>query len=188
VEHGDKRYLTGVCSDLACRYVEPISFFQEGVERIEWHTRKGHEIVLLTGTLEPLARLAATALECELEVRGVSTRLRVCATQLEEERGRWTGRVLGQALFGEAKAHALQKLAEDERVERRQCHGYGNSLTDRYFLSAVGHGHAVNAGRDMAVVANGKNWAIWHWHLEKKVEAKENVNLAAGIQEAKEGA
>jgi fatty acyl-CoA reductase len=188
VQHGNKRYLTGVCSDLAYRYVESISFFEEGVDRMEWHARKGHDIVLLTGTLEPLARLAATALECELEARGVAVRLKVCATRLEEERGRWTGYVEGEALFGEAKARALEKLARDEQVDLRQCHGYGNSLTDRHYLSAVGHGHAVNAGRDIAVVANEKDWAIWHWHLEKKVEAKETADLAAEIREIEERA
>lgn len=187
VQHNNKRYLTGVCCDLAAKYLEPIAFFEEGVARIEWHVRAGHEIVLLTGTLEPLARLAATALECELEARGVCTRLRILATKLEEEHGCWTGRIIGDRLFGEAKAHVVEKLAEAERIDLRQCHGYGNSLTDRSFLSSVGHAHVVNAGRDLAAVANEKNWGIWHWYLERKLDAQENTHVAAGVQQLGEG-
>lgn len=186
--HANKRYLTGACSDLACRYLESIAFFEEGVDRIEWHARKGHEIVLLTGTLEPLARLAATALECELEVRGVSTRLHICATRLEEEHGRWTGRVVGEALFAQAKARAVEEFGREQHVDLRQCHGYGNSLADRYFLGAVGHANAVNASRDVAALANEKDWAIWHWHLERKVESKETEDVVAEIQEIGERA
>jgi phosphoserine phosphatase len=196
VRYANKRYLTGICRELTTKYLESIAFFEEGVGRIEWHARRGHEIVLLTGTLEPLACLAATALECELEARGVSTRLRICATQLEEDGGRWTGRVIGDALFGRAKAHALQKVAEEEGVDLHECHGYGNSLTDRDFLSAVSHPNAVNASREMAAVANQNDWAIWHWHLEKRVDVRpeaeiepgENESLSAGIQEAGERA
>jgi phosphoserine phosphatase len=182
VQHGNKRYLAGVCSELASKYLESIAFFKEGVERIEWHARKGHEVVLLTGTLEPLARLAATALECELEARGLATRFRICATRLEQKHGRWTGHLVGDALFAQTKARAMEQLARTEKVDLRQCHGYGNSLTDRYFLSAVGHANAVNAGRDMAAVANERGWTIWHWHLEKKLDAEENAALTEGIQ------
>ncbi|MGB2636783.1 MAG: HAD family hydrolase, partial [Candidatus Acidiferrum sp.] len=74
VQHGNKRYLTGIYRDQAFRHVESISFFSEGIARVAWHARQGHGIVLLSGTLEPLAHLAAVALECELEVCGVQVR------------------------------------------------------------------------------------------------------------------
>jgi hypothetical protein len=34
-------------------------------------------------------------------------------------------------------------------------------------LAAVGHAHVVNPGRELAAVANQRNWEIWHWHVEK---------------------
>ena len=81
-----------------------IAFFEEGIARVVWHTQQGHSIFLVSGTLEALAQMAATALECELEARGVQLRPRIFATRLKEMRGRWTGEIDGQALYGRSKA------------------------------------------------------------------------------------
>lgn len=171
VQHSNKRYLTGIHRDLAFRHVESISFFSEGIARAAWHARQGHDIVLLSGTLEPLARLAAVGLECELEVCGVQVRPRVCATCLAEERDRWTGYVVGEVLYGGAKVRALEAVAAQEDIALRQSHAYANSLLDRDVLCAVGQAHAVNPGRELAALANEKHWPIWHWRLEKQIDS-----------------
>jgi phosphoserine phosphatase len=173
VQHENKRYLTNVCTSLAFRYLDSISFLDEGIARLCWHAQQKHEIVLITGTLEPLARLAATALECELEARGTSIQPWVCASQLAEYRGSWTGRLVGKALHGPAKVRALETLAGHADFDLRRSHAYGNSWHDRYLLCAVGHAHAVNPGKALAALANEKDWPIWHWHLEKKIVAKD---------------
>lgn len=169
VQHSNKRYLTNVCTALAFRYIESISFFEEGIAHVCWHALQKHEIVLMSGTLEPLARLAALALECEVEARGLNIQPWVCATQLAEYRGRWTGRLVGEALHGPAKTRALEVLARHANLDLRQSHAYGNSLLDRYLLCMVGQAHAVNPGQTLATLANEKDWPIWHWHLEKQV-------------------
>jgi HAD superfamily phosphoserine phosphatase-like hydrolase len=188
VQHHNKRYLAGVCSDLVFRHMESISFFEEGIARVAWHARQGHEIVLVSGTLQALARLAATALECELEARGVLVRPRVCATRLAEERGRWTGHVADEGMYGAAKARAIEELAKLGKVDLRQCYAYGNSLLDRQLLCAVGHGHAVNPGKELAALANEKDWPIWHWHQEKKLDSKLNPRFGTGIPQTEEQA
>jgi phosphoserine phosphatase len=183
VQHHNKRYLTGLDRDLVFRYRESVSFFEEGIRRVAWHARQGHEIVLASGTLEALARLAATALECELEARGVQIQPRVCATRLEQRRGQWTGYVLGEVIYGPAKRRAVEELAKTARLNLLDCHAYGNSLLDRQLLSAVGHGHAVNPGKDLAALANQKGWPIWHWHLGRKINSKGITRLATGTQQ-----
>ena len=181
VRHGNKRYLTGVNTTLALRYLESISFFEEGIARVAWHAQQKHEIVLVTGTLEPLARLAATALECELEARGLRIQPVICATRLAEKHGRWTGYLVDEALFGQTKARAVQTLARKAKFDLRQCHAYGNTPLDRHFLCAVGHAHGVNPGKAMAALANEKDWPIWHWHLEKQIVSKESKYFAEEI-------
>jgi HAD superfamily hydrolase (TIGR01490 family) len=183
VQHRNKRYLTGVSCDLVFRYMESVSFFEEGIARVAWHARQGHEIVLVSGTLESLAHLAATALECELEARGLQIQPHVCATRLAEVRGQWTGYVIGEVIYGPAKARALEELAKTESLDLRHCHAYGNTLLDRQLLSAVGHGHAVNPGKDLAALANEKDWPIWHWYLERKLNSKAITRVATGIQQ-----
>lgn len=169
VRHANKRYLTGVRISTALRQLESLVFFQEAIDRIAWHCKQKHEIVLLSGTLEPLARLAAAMLERELESRGIRIQLWVCATQVAERRGYWTGNIVGEAIFGPAKARAIQIVSRDAHFDLRQCHAYANSLLDRHLLCAVGHAHAVNPGESLAALANEKNWPIWYWHIEKRI-------------------
>jgi HAD superfamily hydrolase (TIGR01490 family) len=182
VQHGNKKYLRGVCRDLIFRHMEAITFFEEGITRMAWHAEQGHGIFLVSGTLEALAQLAARGLECELEARDVQVRPQVCATRLLEVNGRWTGDIGGEALYGQAKAACVKAVAAAGKIDLRQCHAYGNSLLDRHFLSAVGHGHAVNPCKEMAALASAKNWAIWHWHEEKPAALRESQYMPEEIQ------
>ncbi|MGC2765926.1 MAG: HAD-IB family phosphatase [Candidatus Acidiferrum sp.] len=174
VQHENKHYLAGVCRDLIFRHMGSIAFFEEGIARVVWHTQQGHSIFLVSGTLEALAQMAATALECELEARGVQLRPRIFATDLKEMRGRWTGEIDGQALYGRSKAQLVKAIAAQAKMDLRLSYAYGNSLLDRHFLCAVGHGHAVNPRKQLAALANQKNWTVWHWHQEKKIISAQN--------------
>jgi HAD superfamily hydrolase (TIGR01490 family) len=165
--HGNKRHWSEVRCDQVLQQMEAIVFFEEGMERMAWHARQGHRIVLVSGMPGPLARMVARAVECELESRGVGSQVLVCATRMEEREGRWTGRLLGEAMYGEEKFRAVKRIAPEHRIDLRGSHAYGNTLLDRPMLAAVGHAHVVNPSRDLAAVANQCDWEIWHWHEEK---------------------
>jgi HAD superfamily hydrolase (TIGR01490 family) len=164
----NKSYLRGLREEQILEAAKPIAFFEEGVARVEWHARRGHEVVLVSGMLKPLARMVAMALECELEARGVERDVLVSATRVEERNGIFTGRVVGEANYGEGKRRAMEVLARAMQINLRESHAYGNTLLDRPMLYAVGHAHAVNPGKDLADTANLRDWAIWHWHQEKQ--------------------
>ncbi len=167
MRNANKRYLQGVSADRVFELMGTISFYEEAVERTAWHVRQGHTVVLLSGTLEVLAQIAAAALECELEVRGVQTNVLIRATRLIEVRGRWTGRVADRVMHGEEKSHAIKQFALKRQMDWAQCYAYGNSLGDRAMLAAAGRPQVVNPGRDLAALANRCDWPIWHWHQQK---------------------
>src|SRR5262249_34110706 len=96
-------------------------FFREAIERAAWHVRQGHAIVLVTGTLEPLAREATIALALQLILRQVSVSLAFLATRLEAHRGAWTGRIVGEPVFGEEKACAVRRLARERSFDLERC-------------------------------------------------------------------
>ncbi len=133
-------------------------FFEAGAERVAWHARQGHAIVIVSGTLEPLAKAAARALEVELAARGFAATIRVCATTLQEIEGRWTGRIVGQAMFGEAKAQAVKKVAVKMGLDLSQCWAYGDSAKDRWMLAAVGNPTAMNPTPRLARIARKRGW------------------------------
>lgn len=135
-------------------------FFEEGVERVAWHAKRGHAIVIVSGTLEPLANIAARALEAEVAHRGAAPRILVFATKLEEGDGRWTGRILGEAMFGKAKAHAILTLAKEMDLNMSQSWAFGDSAQDRWMLAAVGNPVAVNPTPQFARIARKQGWPM----------------------------
>ena len=142
-------------------------FFDEAMERVAWHKRQGHKIVLMSGTLEPLAREAGRALEAIFAERGIYCELRICATRLEEEGGRWTGKVLGEARFGEAKERSARRIAEELKLDLGQCYAYGDSARDRWLLGAVGRPVAVNPDEELSRLARNRNWTVLRWKKER---------------------
>jgi HAD superfamily hydrolase (TIGR01490 family) len=169
MRHANKMYLRGVCSDRSesCEEGQPEMavprFFPEAVDRVAWHARQGHAIVLASGTLAPLAQEMALALVVRLAVRGISASVAVCATQPEENMGRWTGRVTGDAIFGEAKARAVREMAACKGFKLDGCYAYGDSVADRWMLEAVGHPTAVNPSWRMESLARRRGWAVLTW-------------------------
>lgn len=143
------------------------TFFAQAIERVAWHARQGHEIVLVSGTLDPLVRGAARALEAELVARGIAVTIRVFATRLEESDGIWTGRILGEAMFGEAKARAAKGFAKDRGLDLERCYAYGDSLNDRWLMESVGWPVAVNPSNDLRSIARNERWPVVYWNQEK---------------------
>lgn len=140
------------------------AFFSQAIEKISWHAERGHRIVLVSGTLEPLAKDAARAVEAELAARGVIVKIHVCATRLEEVDCRWTGQILGEAMFGGAKARVVERLAKDMRLDLMRCYAYGDSLSDRALLEAVGQPTAVNPSRKLRSIAQKRAWLVVDWN------------------------
>jgi putative phosphoserine phosphatase/1-acylglycerol-3-phosphate O-acyltransferase len=169
IMHANKMYLRGVRMDEAICGAD-ISFppfFPEAIERMGWHGERGHSIVIVSGSLEPLALLAARALEAELGARRRACKIHVCATRLEEENERWSGRIVGEAMFGEAKAKATRRIAAEMDLDLLQCFAYGDSTSDKWMLEAVGKPTAINPSSDLVRIARRNDWPILCWRREK---------------------
>ncbi len=188
IVHANKLYLRGVRTDVECGqtdipgslYLEdeaeqksrrqakmPVPFYPEAIERAAWHAERGHGIVIVSGTLEPLAERAARGLEAGLAERRLATKIWVRATRLEQSAGSWTGRIVGEAMFGEAKARAIRRIATELDLDLQRCFAYGDSANDKWMLDAVGRPAAVNPSNDLARIARRNEWAILRWGKEK---------------------
>lgn len=139
------------------------AFFSQATERVAWHARQGHQIVIVSGTLEALARGAVRVMETELAARGIATRIRVRATRLEEMNGALTGRILGKAVFREEKARAARSLASELQLDLARCYAYGDTVNDQSLLELVGKPAAVNPSAEFASMARTRRWPIFVW-------------------------
>jgi phosphoserine phosphatase len=138
-------------------------FFPAAMQRIWWHALRGDAIVLVSGTLAPLAEIVKFALERELLWRGVECKISVIATKLEIVHGCWAGGVEGAAIFGEEKAFAVKEFARTQNISLARCSAYGNSSLDRWMLAAVGHAFAINPTRRLRRIARLRGWQILSW-------------------------
>jgi len=131
---GNKAYLRAVRSTglRANRAGDDAPFFPEALECAARHAANGDRIVLVTGTPEFLAEGIANRLRGELAKRNLTAEIHVCATRLEEKNERWTGRVIGQPMFGEAKAVAVWWYAEKWKLNLGKCSAYGDSAQDQW--------------------------------------------------------
>ncbi|PYU75310.1 MAG: hypothetical protein DMG49_03250 [Acidobacteria bacterium] len=180
--HQDDQQAEGQVSAPPRRYPRlPVpTFFGQAIETVAGHATEGHEIVLMSGTLELLARGAAHAMEAELAARGITVKIRVFATRLEEMDGRWTGRVLGEAMFGQAKARAAKRLAEEMRLDLGQCYAYGDSLNDWSLMAAVGRPAAVNPPEDLAGIARTRGWPVLDWDEKESLTERRPDRIGTG--------
>jgi HAD superfamily phosphoserine phosphatase-like hydrolase len=138
-------------------------FFPAAMQRIEWHLAQGHAIVLVSGTLEILARQAALALMLRFAARNVPATIRVVATRVQQVDERYTGKIEGEAAYGEAKARAMQRVAAENDFDLVRSYAYGDSSSDRWMLGAVGKPAAVNPSVELRRIAELRHWPVFVW-------------------------
>jgi HAD superfamily hydrolase (TIGR01490 family) len=179
IRHANKMYLRGVASEV--RMPAP-TFLRQALDQVAWHARQGHLIAMVSGTLEPLAKQAAKRLEEELAKRGIGSVVRVFATRLEEHAGKWTGRIVGEAMIGEAKAEVLRALAAELNLNLARCYAYGDTTNDTAMLALVGRPATVNASQDLRDVARREGWAEISWQKEER-RTQKTENVRSGEKE-----
>ena len=184
----NKMYLRGIAVaryERNAREIMRHAFLAAAVERVAWHAERGDSIVIVSGTFDFLARGVARELETILLRRGISTKLHVCATRLEEKDGWWTGQIIGEAVFGGAKARAARRLAAQMGFDLKQSYAYGDSAQDWWMLDAVGNPWAVNPAPGLSQAAREKNWPIVWWNA--KIELTQSTQRAQRTQRRVEG-
>jgi putative phosphoserine phosphatase/1-acylglycerol-3-phosphate O-acyltransferase len=120
------------------------------LERLRWHQRAGHGVILLSGTLDLLLTPLA-------EYLGVHARI---GAELEVADGCLTGRLVGRHPFGAAKAASLMARNSAGAFDLARSFAYADHYADRYLLAAVGHPIAANPDRRLRRLAEGRGWMI----------------------------
>jgi putative phosphoserine phosphatase/1-acylglycerol-3-phosphate O-acyltransferase len=121
-----------------------------GREAVAAHRRQGHLVVLLTGTLQPLAELLAEELGADLAL----------AAGLAEEGGRLSGALSTPRPYGPEKARLVRELAAQRGLDLATSYAYGDHHSDRHVLASVGHPFAVNPHPLLKREARRRGWPI----------------------------
>jgi phosphoserine phosphatase len=111
---------------------------------------RGDTVVLLSGTLDPIAR----ALAGHLGVR------HVCATICSERHGVYLAQPPETHPFGAAKLSLARQLAKELDADLAHAAAYGDSAQDRFLLGAVGEPVAVSPDRALLETALANDWEV----------------------------
>jgi HAD superfamily hydrolase (TIGR01490 family) len=114
------------------------------------HLDAGQRVWLVTATPVELATIIAR----RLHLTGA------LGTIAESSDGLYTGHLVGDVLHGEAKAHAVLALAEQEGLDLDKCSAYSDSINDIPLLSLVGRAVAVNPDSALRGEAKLHGWEI----------------------------
>lgn len=126
---------------------------RQALQQVDHHRREGHEVVLVTGSLDclmaPLARFL-----------GVDT---VIAATPERDAWGYTGHLVPPLPYGEGKRLHIEALAQARGIDLQASYAYGDSPGDVGLLEAVGHPRVVNPIRGMDRIAQRRQWPVSRW-------------------------
>lgn len=123
--------------------------YQEALDLIALHRALGRRVFIVSSAPEEVVRPLAERIGIE----------DVIATRAEIRDGRYTGK-LEFYCYGQQKAEAIRRLAEEEGLDLASSFAYSDSITDRPMLDAVGNPVAVNPDRELRRVAQQRGWKI----------------------------
>jgi HAD superfamily hydrolase (TIGR01490 family) len=72
--------------------------------------------------------------------------------------GIYTGRLCGPVAHGAAKAHRVQELFDEHRVDARASWAFSDSVNDLPLLMLVGNPVATNADSELTAIARRNGW------------------------------
>jgi HAD superfamily hydrolase (TIGR01490 family) len=141
--------VTALAADFVAREVVP-RLYEPAVQRLQQHLRGGDAVVLLSGTLEPIARALAQHL-------GVQ---HVCATVCAERDGRYLAQPPVVHPFGVQKVGLAAQLAAQLNKDLRLATAYADSAHDLKLLEAVSSPVAVRPDRWLLRAARANAWDV----------------------------
>ncbi len=128
--------------------IEP-AVYAEALALVAEHHAAGRDVVVVSASGAELVEPIAAMLGAD----------HVVATRMVVEDGHYTGEVEFYA-YGETKAAAVRRLAEERGYRLEDSYAYSDSVTDLPMLSAVGHAVAVNPDRALRREAASRGWPV----------------------------
>jgi HAD superfamily hydrolase (TIGR01490 family) len=129
--------------------VLPPMIYAEAAALINDHRERGHDVVVVSASGEEMVHPIADAVGA----------VRASATRMAVANGRYTGEIEFYC-YGEGKAEAARRMAEEHGYRLEHSYAYSDSITDLPLLEVVGHPRAVNPDRTLRRVARARGWPI----------------------------
>jgi HAD superfamily hydrolase (TIGR01490 family) len=136
---------------------------------IDLHADAGRDTYIVSASpIEIVGRFAQ-----EMDMTGA------LGTVAEIRDGVYTGQLAQPFCYGEGKAHALHRIADEMGYDLEASYAYTDSAGDMPMLDAVGHPVAVNPDKALETISYHRGWPIVEFSRTKKKVIK-RTTAAAG--------
>jgi HAD superfamily hydrolase (TIGR01490 family) len=125
-----------------------------GKARIAWHKSQGHQVVILSASIEEIVKPVAEHLELGHD--------NYLCTHLEVQNDRYTGALTGPLCYGPGKVYWAEQwiMKNDLEFPPPDSYFYTDSSSDLPLLELVSHPVAINPSRKLAKIAATRGWSI----------------------------
>lgn len=124
--------------------------YPESRALVQAHLRKGHTVAIISSATPYQVVPAANDLDIE----------HVLCTQLEVEKGVFTGAVVRPTCFGEGKVTAAETLADEYGADLDKSYFYSDSDDDIQLLERVGNPRPLNPNNRLRGIAEMRGWPV----------------------------
>ncbi|WP_298722270.1 HAD family phosphatase [uncultured Oceanisphaera sp.] len=129
--------------------------YPAALERLAWHTARGHQRLIISATGEHLVKPIAQRL-------GVDHAIGI---QLECHDGVYNGRTHGVYSYQQGKLTRLQAWLAMQPQTPNMTYGYSDSPNDLPLLEFVHRAAVVNGSERLLRLAAERGWERLNWHL-----------------------
>jgi HAD superfamily hydrolase (TIGR01490 family) len=138
---------------------------------IDLHTDAGRDTYIVSASpIEIVGRFAE-----EMDMTGA------LGTVAEIRNGVYTGELAQPFCYGEGKAHALRRIADEMGYSLEASYAYTDSAGDMPMLDAVGHPVAVNPDKALETVAYHRGWPIVEFSRTKTKVIKRTTAATGAV-------
>ncbi len=124
--------------------------YPESRALVRAHRERGHTLAIVTSA----TRYQAVPLARDLGIP------HVLCTELEIERGAFTGRVVRPTCYKEGKAQKAGELARELGLDLDESWFYTDSVDDLPLLESVGRPRPLNPDRKLSAIAERRGWPV----------------------------
>jgi HAD superfamily hydrolase (TIGR01490 family) len=126
----------------------------EILSRVQSHKKKGHLLVLISGSVRYLLEPVVKDLEFD----------HLLCTDLEvDKNGLMTGKPAGLVCVDHNKKKLTIKLAQQLELDLERSYAYGNHHSDLPLLETVGNPHVVEPDSILEKIAHQRSWPILNY-------------------------
>jgi len=122
----------------------------EILSSLKEHRNQNGALVLLSSASKPICDPVSDHLELD----------DVICTKLAAQDGTLTGTTEGKLVYAMEKMHCLISYCNEQGYSPNDAFYYGDSITDRHVMEAVGNPVAVSPDRRLLKFATARNWPI----------------------------